>query len=233
MQLNCIIVDDDEGCRLLLEQIISQVDGLNLSGSYGNGLDAIPMLKSPDTHLVFLDVEMPEMNGFDILNGMEIKPLVILTTSHEKYALDSYKFDVVDYLLKPVTLPRFLNAITKAERHFKKLVTKNRPIRRDYLFIRKSSVINKVSIANILWIEAMGDYVVVQTKGEKYIIHSTMRSIESKLPEDKFIRVHRSYIVHIENIKSVIDTTIYVDEKPIPLGALYKDSFFKRVGYLG
>jgi DNA-binding LytR/AlgR family response regulator len=233
MQLNCIIIDDDEACRVVLEQLIGQVENLKHTGSFENGSQAINALRNNDTHLVFLDVEMPEMSGIEMLAELEIKPLVILTTSHKEYALDAYEYEVADYLVKPVTMPRFLKAVSKAERRFENLSLGNNAFDRNYFFIRKDSVINKVPVNDVLWIEAMGDYVTVHTRDRKFILHSTLRTIESKLPKDKFIRVHRSYIVHLDNIKTVEGTTIYVESNIIPLGSLYKENFFKRLGLLG
>lgn len=231
--MNCIIIDDDEACRVLLEQLISQVDNLKHVGSFENGRQGMNALKSSETHLVFLDVEMPEMSGLEMLSELEIKPLVIVTTSHKEYAFDAYQHEIVDYLVKPVTMPGFLKAVSKAERHFENLFLGQRTDEGNYLFIRKDSVINKVPVSDVLWIEAMGDYVTIQTKDKKYIIHSTLRTIESRLSRDKFIRVHRSYIVQIDNIKTVEGTSIYIDSTPIPLGTLYKDNFFKKLGILG
>ncbi len=137
---------------------------------------------------------MPGMSGIEMLAELEIKPIVILTTSHKEYAVDAYEHDVADYLVKPVTMPRFLKAVSKAERRFENVFFGDKRIDRDYFFIRKDSVIIKVFIADVLWIEAMGDYVTIHTKDKKFIMHSTLRSIESKLPKDKFIRAHRSYM---------------------------------------
>jgi DNA-binding LytR/AlgR family response regulator len=233
MQMNSIIIDDDEPCRLVLEQLIGQVDNLKLTGSYENGKQALNALKNSDTHLVFLDVEMPEMSGIEMLAELEIKPIVILTTSHKEYAVDAYEYEVADYLVKPILLPRFLKAVSKAERHFENLFLGSNSNDRNYFFIRKDSVIHKVPVADVLWIEAMGDYVTIHTRDKKFILHSTLRTIESKIPKDKFIRVHRSYIVNIENIKTVEGTSIYVESTIIPLGTLYKENFLKRLGFLG
>jgi len=233
MPINCIVIDDDEACRVLLEQLISQVDGLNHIGSFETGRQAINAFKNSDTHLIFLDVEMPEMSGLDMLANLDIKPLVILTTSHKEYALDGYEYEIVDYLVKPVTLPRFLKAVSKAERRFENLFLGNKHGNGNYIFIRKEGVINKVPIGEVLWVEAMGDYVTIHTKDKKHIIHASLRTIESKLPADEFMRVHRSYIVHIGNIKTVEGTSIYIENTAIPLGALYKNEFLKRLELLG
>ena len=233
MSMNCIIIDDDEACRVLLEQLVGQVDNLKLTGSFETGRQAINAFKNNDTHLIFLDVEMPEMSGIDMLANLEIKPLVIITTSHKEYALEGYEHEIVDYLIKPITLPRFLKAVSKAERRFEHLFLGNRNGDKNYFFIRKDSVIHKLPIADVQWIEAMGDYVTIHAKDKKYILHSTLRAVESRLPKDKFLRVHRSYIVQMENIKTVEGNSIYIENTPIPLGSLYKDNFFKQLGLLG
>lgn len=231
--MNCIIIDDDEACRVVLEQMITQTDPLKHVGSYENGRQAINALKNSDTHLVFLDVEMPEMTGIELLSELEIKPLVILTTSHKEYALDAYEHEVVDYLVKPVTLPRFLKAISKAERRFENAFMGSMSNDKKYFFIRKDSVIQKIPISEVLWVEAMGDYVTINTKDKKIVLHSTLRTIESKLPKEKFARVHRSYIVQIENIKTVEGNTIFINDTYVPLGTVYKDGFLKHLGFLG
>jgi len=231
--MNCIIIDDDQACRSVLEQMIGQTDPLKHIGSFENGLQAMNALKNNETDIIFLDVEMPEMSGIDMLAELDIKPMVILTTSHKEYALDAYEHEVVDYLVKPVTLPRFLKAVSKAEKRFENLVMGSLSDDRNYFFVRKDSVINKLPISDVLWVEAMGDYVTINTKGKKIIIHSTLRAIESKLPKEKFIRVHRSYIVQLENIKTIEGNTIFLEDAYIPLGTVYKENFLKRLGFLG
>jgi DNA-binding LytR/AlgR family response regulator len=231
--MNCIIIDDDAACRVALEQMIGQVNSLQHIGSFETGKQALNALRQKETHLVFLDVEMPEISGLDMLAEFEIKPLVILTTSHTEYALDGYKYEIVDYLVKPFTFSRFINAISKAEQRFDNSFLGAGNNEKNYFFIRKDTVINKIPVGEVLWIEAMGDYVAIHTKSTKFIIHSTLKAIEEKLPKDKFMRVHRSYIVHIENIKTVEGTTIYIENTPIPLGTAYKDLFLKNLEYLG
>src|ERR1700677_2075993 len=182
--MNCIIIDDDQACRTVLEQMIVQTDPLKHIGSYESGMQAINALKNNDTHIIFLDVEMPEMSGIDMLAELEIKPLVILTTSHKEYALDAYEHEVVDYLVKPVTLPRFLKAVSKAEKRFENSFMGGLSDDRNYFFVRKDSVINKLAVADVVWVEAMGDYVTINTKEKKIIIHSTLKAIEKKLPKE-------------------------------------------------
>ncbi len=230
--MNAIIIDDDDACREILVQLISHVDSLELTGSFSRAKDALKALKDNDVHIVFLDVEMPEMTGLELLSSLEIKPQVILTTSHKKYAFDAFDYEVVDYLLKPITLPRFLKAVEKAGKNLEKSINKGMVGNKEYFFIKSDSIINKVFIKDVLWIEALGDYVKIHTPEKSYVLHITLKALESKLPADKFARVHRSHIVQLDNVKNVQDTSIYVGDLFIPLGALYKENFLKKLNLL-
>lgn len=225
--MNCIIVDDDEASRKILSQLALQADSLNIVATFADPVEAVNILQKENVDLMFLDIEMPEMNGMEMLKSLSNRPKVILTTSHKEYALDAYELDVVDYLVKPITLPRFLKAVAKA-----KDSADNFTPGKDYFFIKKDSVLNKVPVNDILWIEALGDYITVHTKEQRFIVHATLKSIEAKLPPNKFVRVHRSFIIQIDNVKKVEDTTIYINDTAIPVGALYKDSFIKRLNPL-
>lgn len=227
--MNCIIVDDDDASRATLAQIAKQVDYLNVVKTCTTPLEAMNVLKKEDIDVIFLDIEMPEMSGIDLLKALDNKPQVILTTSHKEYALDAYDLNVTDYLIKPVTLPRFLKAMAKIKTAQS---SDNISASQDFFFIKKDSVLTKVPVTDILWIEALGDYITVHTKDQRFVIHATLKSIESKLPANKFVRVHRSYIVQIDNVRKVEDTTIYINETSIPVGALYKESFIKRLNTL-
>src|SRR6185312_4985319 len=228
--MNCIVVDDDKASINVFTQIIKQVDYLNIIQTCSTPVEAINALnKHTDIDVLFLDIEMPEMNGLEMIRTLAERPRIILTTSHTEYALDAYDLDVVDYLIKPITLTRLLKALSKikqADNHT------NVTVEQDFLFVKKDSVLIKVPVKDILWIEALGDYITLHTKNERFILHITLKSVESKLPTSKFIRVHRSYIVHIDNVRTVEDTTIYINDASIPIGALYRENFLKRLNTL-
>ena len=227
--MNCIIVDDDDASRSALAQLAKQVDNLVVVRSCSTSVEAMNVLKKESVDLLFLDIEMPEMSGMELLKALDDRPQVIFTTSHKEYAIDAFEMNVVDYLVKPVTLPRFLKAVAKAkDNETKDQVSTGQ----EYFFIKKDSVLNKVPIKDILWIEALGDYITVHTKDQRFVLHATLKSVESKLPADKFVRVHRSFIIQIDNVKKVEDTTIYINDTSIPVGALYKDNFIKRLNPL-
>ena len=225
--MNCIIVDDDDASRKIITQLAGQVDFLNIVTTCVNPVEAMRVLQKEAIDLMFLDIEMPEMSGMDMLKTLEHRPQVILTTSHKEYALDAYDLNVIDYLVKPVQLPRFLKAVNKAKEYIGSEDQVSAAY--DYFFIKKDSVLTKVPVKDILWIEALGDYITVHTRDQRYILHTTLKSVESKLPADKFIR---SYIVQMDNVKVVEDTTIYINDVSIPVGALYKENFIKRLNPL-
>ncbi|HXB13477.1 MAG TPA: LytTR family DNA-binding domain-containing protein [Bacteroidia bacterium] len=226
--MNSIIIDDDEACRTVLKQLIDQVDYLKLVGVYTSALEANAALKKEKIDLVFLDIEMPEMTGMDMLRSFEM-PSAILTTSHKEFALDAFEHNIVDYLVKPITMPRFMKAVEKAKAIYKK---QNGSADKDYFFIKKDSVHTKIPTKDILWIEALGDYLTVHTHNEKFVLHLTLKAIENKLPPDKFVRVHRSFIVHVDNISTIEDTTIYINNVSVPIGALYKENFQRALNLL-
>ena len=224
--MNCIVVDDDEASRKVLIQLLKQVDYINLVKECGDAVEAMNIIQQDNIDLMFLDIEMPKMSGMDMLKSLTVKPKVVLTTSHTEYALDAFEMNVVDYLVKPVSLKRFMQAMEKIKGLGGE---KEISYSQEYFFIKKDSVLTKVPVKDILWIEALGDYITIHTAKDRYIIHSTLKAIEVKLPTDKFVRVHRSYIVQLDNVKVVEDTTIYINDVSIPIGALYKENFIKRL----
>ncbi len=230
--MNCIIVDDEEMSRHALKHLIDQLDYLNLVKICEGPVKAIDVLKEEKIDLMFLDIEMPGMTGIELLKWLDAPPLVILTTSHTEYALDAFEYNVVDYLIKPLQLARFIKASSKAKEIFDTSKTNTILSEREYFFVRYNSVLTKIFTKDILWIEAAGDYLTINTVNQKFVLHLTLKVIESKLPPDKFIRVHRSYIVAMDNITSVEDTIISIHSKLIPVGAMYRESFMKKLNLL-
>ncbi len=215
----------------VLKQLVQQVSYLDLVAVCTKPSEAVNLLKKEQVDLAFLDIEMPEMTGMELLGSIAMPP-TILTTTHKEYALNAFEHNVIDYLVKPVTLPRFIKAVEKAKAMQDKQGIQDGVVERDYFFIKKDSVHTKVPTKDILWVEALGDYITIHTINGKYILHLTLKSIESKLPPDKFIRVHRSYIVNIDNVGMVEDTTIFINNTSIPVGALYKDNFIRVLNLL-
>lgn len=233
--MNTIIIDDDDVSREVLIQLIRQVEKVKLIGAFKSGVDALPVLNSAEIHLIFLDVEMPEMNGLEFLSSLETSPEIIVTTSYKKYAVQAFDLEVIDYLVKPIALPRFVKAVLRAEKNLKKNLETHITISKNnsYFFVKSDLVMKKIMVRDVLWIEAYGDYVKIHTTAKDYILHITLKAIENKLPVDKFARVHRSYIVQVDNVKNVQETTIYmINDEHIPLGPNYKENFTRKLNLI-
>lgn len=230
--MNCIIIDDDKLSRKILEGYIQKTAGINLVGSFSNAPEAIRFLKrKSDIEVIFLDIEMPEMSGIDFLKSVVDPPQIVMISSKGKYALDAFDFDVADFLLKPFTYNRFTRAIEKVmnriQRHSLNLANKKNEI-----FIKKNSTLVKLRYDEILYIEALENYVVFNTYNEKFTVHSTMKALVTKLP-GMFIRVHRSYIINLNAINEIDDNVIIIrtneGDITIPIGKAYREDLLNTL----
>lgn len=232
--MNCIIIDDDKLSRKIVEEFVGRTDNLTLIHSYENAVDAINAFKNePDIDLIFLDIEMPEMSGLDFMESLKNPPQIIIISSKDKYALNAFDYDVTDYLLKPIAYSRFYKAVDKAQDRF----TKNKiDTKGDEIFIKKNSSLVRLKYDNILWVEALENYVIFNTFSDKYTIHFTMKAIEQKLPAHKFTRVHRSYIVNTSSINVIEDNSVIIKTKDgvktIPIGKSYKDKLMGDINLI-
>ena len=230
--LNCIIIDDDElSCRVI-EEFIKKTEFLNFVKSFPSAIQAIRGIeKGDDVHLIFLDIEMPEMTGIEFLKTLKVAPQVIIVSSKDQYALEAFEYDVTDYLLKPVNYARFYKGATKALDRFNS-VTKQAN-EDDEIFIKKNSSLVRLKLSEILWVEALENYVVVNTGKEKHTIHFTMKAIEGQLPASTFKRVHRSFIVNVKRISSIEDNSILLrfptGSKLVPIGKSYRDKLLREL----
>ncbi|MGZ4033997.1 MAG: LytR/AlgR family response regulator transcription factor [Bacteroidia bacterium] len=230
--MNCIIVDDNKLARAAIKQLITQVDFLTLKEECDNPVDAFNYLKKEPIDLVFLDVEMPGMTGIELIKNLERRPLIILITSKKDYAVEAFELNVADYIIKPVTMSRFMLAVSRAKELFesndKKMEMNSK--QNDYMFVRSNSVLTKIQIRDIVYIQAMGDYVnIFTTNGKRHTIHITLKGIEEKLPPGKFYRLHRSYLVALDHVDGVEEGTAYVGKHPVPIGEQFKKELLKRL----
>jgi DNA-binding LytR/AlgR family response regulator len=233
--MNCIIIDDDKLSRRILEEFIKKTEGLVLKYSFSDAVEAINVLKNEDdVHLIFLDIEMPEMSGIDFLNSVKNPPQIIIVSAKGKYAIDAFEYDVTDYLLKPVTYSRFYKSIDKASLRFER--NKLNMIGKDEIFIKKNSTLVRLKYEDILWVEALENYVIFNTYKDKYTIHFTMKAIEQKLPSAKFTRGHRSYIVNTSSIDVIEDNSVIIKtedgNRSIPIGKSYKEKLMKDINLI-
>ncbi|MBL4754495.1 MAG: response regulator transcription factor [Flavobacteriales bacterium] len=228
--MNCILVDDDPFSRKVLSDLVAQTEILHLVTACSTAMEAINVLNTEQVDLMLLDIEMPEISGFDLLSNLESKPLVILITGHEQFAARAFEYNVTDYLVKPIEFARFSKAINRAHDLYKQALTV--PSTHASFYIKVSGSLVKLNQSDILWIEALENYMTINTINEKYTVHFTMKSLEDKLPSQEFLRVHRSYIVRKDKIDSISDDEIRIGKDRIPVGRTYKKELNKNINLL-
>ena len=233
--MNCIIVDDDKLSCKIIEGYVRKYATLNLIGTYNDAIEARNILtKRRDVDLIFLDIMMPEMDGFDFIGSLESPPNIIVVSSAEEHALKAFEFNAVDYLLKPVTYSRFCKAIDKVQKYYIRKEISNTG--NEEIFIKSGSSLVKLKLREIVYVEALENYVTVNTNEDKYTIHFTMKAIESQLPAGIFIRVHRSYIVNKTKIQSIKENTLELNlgnsVKNIPVGKSYRDTLLNEINVM-
>jgi DNA-binding LytR/AlgR family response regulator len=230
--MTCLIVDDNAMARLLLRQLIKTTESLTLIGECENAIEARRDIAAYQPDLVFLDIEMPGMTGIDLVKSLTHKPLVVFTTSNPHYAVEAFELSVVDYLVKPVSLPRLLQAIDKAKEITNRTDTAINKVEKGYLFIRDNGTLKKLRMEDILWIEAMGDYIKIHTPGKTHIVHTTLKAVEEKINSDLLMRIHRSYIVALDKIDSIEDGVINIVNTPIPVAESYRGMLMQKLKLL-
>ena len=235
--MRCIIIDDDNLSRKVIESFVEKTDFLKLVGSYGSAIESMKAFEgSEPIDLIFLDVEMPEMSGLEFLKTLESPPQIIIISGKEKYAIEAFDYDVTDFLLKPVTMARYLKAVNKAHKRHNESMQLSGTTSNEIFIKKKNSTLVRLSYDDILWIEALENYVVVSTYDEKFTFHFTMIAVTERFPENRFKRVHRSYIVNINKIKMIEDNFIIIDtkngEKAIPIGKSFKDKLLNDINLI-
>jgi DNA-binding LytR/AlgR family response regulator len=233
--MNCIIVDDDKLSCKLLESYVGKSASLNLVGIFSDSVSARNELsKRTDIDLIFLDVEMPEIDGFEFIGSLEYPPNIIIVSSGEEYALKAFDFNVVDYLLKPIAYARFCKAIDKTTRYFSRKEVVNTGDQE--IFIKKGSALVKLKLKDIVFVEALENYVTVNTLEEKFTIHFTMKAIENQLPNALFTRVHRSYIINKSLILAIkensLDLRVGDTIKSVPVGKSFRDTLLNDINVM-
>ncbi len=230
--MKCIVIEDDRVVRLLIEKYAKKIDYLDFKGAYSSAVEALnepEVIENVD--LIFLDVEMPHMTGVEFLDTLEKPPLIIIISSQGKYAIDAIEYDVTDYVLKPLNFPRFHKAVKKA---YERLKRSEHFLKDDGIFIKSgNSSLLRLKYEDIMWIEAMENYVVINTLKDKHTIHFTMKAMYEQLPAKMFERVHRSYIVNVNNINMIEENAIVMktdmETKYIPIAKTYKETLMENI----
>lgn len=230
-KLNCIVIDDEPlACKGLVEYI-QEVDSLNLIAVVNSPAEAIKYL--PKSDLMYLDINMPKISGIDFLKQVKNPPLTIITTAYQQYALEGYELDVIDYLLKPISFQRFIKATTKAIDYFK--IQNSDPVAisavgvRDYFFVKSNGVLEKIMLSEILTVEAMANYIIINCSNKKVVAYLTLKQINEFLPEDAFLKVHKSYIVACDKINRIDHDEIIISGMTVPVGMNYKEIVEQKI----
>lgn len=233
--MKCLIVDDEPLARELLESYLSRIEELKLVKSCSNAIEAFTCIQQRPVDLLFLDIEMPQVTGIDLLRSLKNKPRIILTTAYREYAFEAYDLDVVDYMLKPISFDRFLRGIGKIKQ------LKQQPevsfdegdtiqsFNDAYLYLKENREMVKVFLKDILYIESLRDYVRVKTVKQEVITYQKISYLEQKLPQTKFIRVHRSFIIAMDKVISFTPASVKVNTIEIPIGRNYKNMTLKAL----
>ncbi len=226
--MNCIIVDDEAMARELLSDYCEKVEGVNVVAVCQDGLEAMTALSKHTVDFIFLDIEMPELSGMDLIKSSQNLPEIVLTTSSTEHALEAYEYKVADYLAKPISFPRFLKAIERIRE-----IYKSEGDTKEEIFVKVDGRFVKLRLDEILYIETLGDYVVfVVDGGKKYIVHSTLKNIEDKIKDQNFLKVHRSYMVNLSKIIDIEESNLLIADKVIPVSRSQKPVLMKRINLI-
>jgi two-component system LytT family response regulator len=232
MKINCIAVDDEPLALDIIINYVSKVPFLNLLKTFDNGMETINYIKENKVDLIFLDIQMEELTGIQLLNILQPKPMIIFTTAYDSFALQGFELEAIDYLLKPISFERFLKAVNKTYDKMNNIaiVVKTEPLvlkpTENYFFVKTEFRYEKVNFDEILYIEGMGDYLRIVTKAKRVMTLQNFKKMEESLPADQFCRVHKSYIIAFDKIESIERNRIKITDQLIPISDSYKKVFF-------
>lgn len=231
--MNVLIIDDNPIARSILKRLCSQQPDLNVAGECATAEEAYTLLQTQTVDLLLLDIEMPGMSGLQLVEKLgKRRPIIIFTTSKKEYASEAFDLNVADYIVKPVAPARFIQAIAKTREILASQQEEVKWEDEEFIFIRDSTVVRRLRIDEILFAEAMGDYVKLYTPQKFYAIHTTLKAVEERLPSNRFLRVHRSFLVALNKIDTIQDGVLIIAEKPVPVADAYRKSLNTRMNIL-
>lgn len=229
----CLIIDDELPARELIQAYLEVLPDFEVMNSIDNAIEGFVYLQNHQVDLLFLDIQMPRMTGLELLKSLQIRPKVVLTTAFREFAADGFDLDVLDYLVKPISQERFLKTISKYL-YFKEITqdVSSQKLKVDdaYIFLKADKEQKKVFLHEILYIEGLKDYIKVYTLQGMYVVYERLGFMEAKLPESKFVRVHKSFIISLGKVSKYTNEVLNIDQYEIPLGRMYKQNFLSKVG---
>ncbi len=225
MKLKCIVIDDEIIARSGIEDFISKTSFLEHTSSFGAAEKALQFLENNNVDIIFLDIQMPSMNGLEFIDNLKKKNNIIFTTAHREFALDGFELNAIDYLLKPISYNRFLKAVGKLKEN-KESESLSFD---DHIFIKTDGIITKVLLQDILYFESANDYIFVYTKKERLMTLTSLKHIVEKLPKDKFIRIHRSYLVSLTQVKKIEGNLLHIGEAKLQVSRSYRTEVYNQI----
>ncbi len=232
MNISCLIIDDEPLAVNVIKNYIEEIDNVTIKKTFNNAVEALAYLKDHTADLIFLDINMPLLNGLDFIKNLETKPLIIVTTAYNEYAVKTYELEVLDYLVKPIPFPRFIKAVNRALKALdvNKTTDNSKLIKKPFIFIKvDKKKMKKIYLDEILVIESLRDYLKITTQTNKYIIHSTLTKFTSLLPENIFIRIHRSLTIAIDKIETVEGNSVEIEGIRYVIGRSYIENVKKKI----
>lgn len=238
--MKCIVVDDETASRAIISHLCAQVDSLELIEEFPNAMEAFKFLNKNEVDLIFLDIHMPDFTGFDFIDTLKFPPKIVLTTSDKDLAIEAFEYDcIVDYLVKPLELSRFEKAVKRALNSVQKEASnpsatsvQDATSEPKVLYVNIDRRLIKIDFDTIFLIEAKGDYILIKTNDKNYTVHSTLKKIEEKLPEDLFLKIHRSYIINFTKIIDIEDNSVLIEKDVIPISRSNRPELMKRLNLL-
>ncbi|MEM1339113.1 MAG: LytTR family DNA-binding domain-containing protein [Bacteroidota bacterium] len=232
--MRCIAIDDEPLALSLLKDNIERIPFLDLVGTCNDVFEAMSILEKNQIDLIFIDIHMPGLSGLEYIKSLPVKPLVIFNTAYEKYATEGYDLDIVDYLVKPVSMDRFLRACQRAKNQFVLKTGKNdrsNETNKDYFFVNSDYSLVKVQFDDIIWLQGYGDYVKFHLKGAEFplVVRTSFKSLETELPNTRFIRIHKSYIISVNTISAIKKNTVFLGNKEFVIGEAYRENVEKLI----
>lgn len=237
--MNCIIIDDEKMARVIIQTLSNNFNDLTVVEEFSSAIQAIKFLNENEVDLIFLDIHMPDFSGLDFIKTLKNPPKIILTTSDPQFAIEAFEYEcVIDYLLKPIQLPRFEKAIVKAQNSgskkpkIKEAKSEKEPSIQNDFYVNIDRRLIKIDLASIYLIEAKGDYIHIKTEDKNYVVHSTLKKIEDKLPTSLFLKVHRSFIINVKKIIDIEDNSVLIKKDVVPVSRSNRPELMKRLDLL-